>query len=308
MTPILPLLAAAASLALASGPANAVPKGAPDARPPASTASGPGTLGSTDFSYTGAARLRALPAEGVPAPGPIVSFSAALPAVGRITDLGLLAQTGRKNLYSYNDTREQHDAFLVMWAPILSAAGFTPGQPTREHSLSVLPYEGGDDLVVREFLAEPLQFKPKDEPDRLANLAMVAGAARDAGFPVIANYLVDHPYLLPTYALYYVTHGADKLEREVQVRVLKKEGVDPAVLERAGLKVLQSKDDFVTVYIGQEVGMVYRAADELPDLQLKIDEFKKFIAGQGGRFLEAKVTALPPGSWRKYVADLYFFF
>ena len=38
-----------------------------------------------------------------------------------------------------------------------------------------------------------------------------------------------------------------------------------------------------------------------------IADFKKFIAEQGGSFIEAVVRELPPGSYRNFEADLYFF-
>ncbi|MBI4667966.1 MAG: hypothetical protein HY747_02085 [Elusimicrobia bacterium] len=224
-----------------------------------------------------------------------------------LTDLHLLARSARKNLFAATDNQQEHEAFLNMWTLILREAGFVPGQATRNSVYSILPYEGPNNTVVRQFLADPMQYKPKDDADRLANLKKAADFLRGNNLPVITSFLVDSELLLKTYSLYYVTAYDEKPEHEIQLRILKKDGADASVLERAGLKVLQSVNNLVVVYLGPEVGMVYRTADKLEDLQVKILEFKKFIEEKGGVLIEVKVTELPPGSYRRYVADIYFF-
>ncbi|MBI5624464.1 MAG: hypothetical protein HY924_11855 [Elusimicrobia bacterium] len=283
MTSLVSILAAAAALSFA----------------------GQGPVGSTEFSYSGVRELKTLSLSVPVRPEAVPVFGQA--AAGRIKDLHLLAQTGKEVVFSYAKTQAEADAFVSMWTPILAGAGFKLGQPSSEAGITVLPYSGRDGMMVREFLADPLQFKPKDEADRLASMAVVDKGLEDAGLAPFAAFLVDNEYILPTYAFYYATAKADKPEHEVQVRVLKKEGADRAVLERAGLKVLQQKEDFLTVYIGPEVGLVYRTGNTPDEIKTKVEEFKKFIAGQGGRFIEAKVSELEPGSYRKFAADIFFF-
>ncbi|MCX5794133.1 MAG: hypothetical protein NTY77_01385 [Elusimicrobia bacterium] len=271
------------------------------------------TLGSQGFGYLGFQQLRQMLPAGAPSvPGRAVGLTLTVPE--KVTDSYLLPRAGKQSLYSYPKNAAENQAFLDKWTKILGRAGFTPGaNDYEENIISVLPYTGSDGLVIREFMAEPMQFKPKDPADLLANMEKISDAVKAAGLPIIASFTSDFEFYLPTYHLYYLTKGNAKANEEVQVRILKAEGVDAKILEKAGIQVLQQAKDYsntidiITVYIGREVGLVTRSADKREDLDTRIADFKKFIAEQGGGFIEAVVRELPPGSYRNFEADLYFF-
>ncbi|MDD5629938.1 MAG: hypothetical protein PHU21_12795 [Elusimicrobia bacterium] len=265
------------------------------------------------FTYTSFQQLRQM----LPAGSPSVAGRAmGLTSVvtENITQGYLLPRAGRQSLYAFPKDLAQNQAFLDRWTGILKRAGFTPGpNEYQKDIISVLPYTHADGLALREFMADHMQFKPKDPADLLANMEKISGLVQAAGLPIIASFTSDFEYSLPTYHLYYVTKGSAKENEEKQVRILKAEGADPKILAKAGVQVLQQIRDYSdtmdirTVYIGREIGLVTRSADKREDLDTRIADFKKFIAEQGGSFIEAVVRELPPGSYRNFEADLYFY-
>jgi hypothetical protein len=162
-------------------------------------------------------------------------------------------------------------------------------------------------------MAEPSQFKPKDPVDLQANMETISALVKKAGLPIIASFTSDLDFYLPTYHLYYLTDYKEKDNEEIQVRILKAEGVDASIFTKAGVQVLQqvmANDDstnIFTVYIGREVGMVTRSADTRADIDAKVADFQKMITDAGGSFIQAVVRELPPGSYRNFEVDLYFF-
>ncbi|MDD5656925.1 MAG: hypothetical protein PHF00_06680 [Elusimicrobia bacterium] len=265
----------------------------------------PAAAQTAGFGQVSLPQLRRAAASAASAPGAPVAPAAL--AYERLTAGHLAAQTARHELLSFTQNLAQHKAFAAMWTKILARAGFTPGQPKYD-LLSVLPYSGNEGLVIRDFMAEPRQFKPKDEADRIANMEKIAKLAGKNGLPVFAAFLLDFNWHLPTYSLYYTTPAKARPEEEIRLRFLRYEGkLDTSILtEKAGVKVLQTVDDYLTVYLGPQAHVVQRSANTRKELDERMDELKKLIAGQGGKFLDAVVREMPPGSWRKFEADLYF--
>ncbi|MBI5241445.1 MAG: hypothetical protein HY926_13310 [Elusimicrobia bacterium] len=279
---------------------------------PARLVSAQESLGSIGFEYMGFQHMKAaLPPSAAILPGQ--AEGVALTAPEKVTEPYLLPRASKSHLYAFPKDAEQNKAFVDKWNRILVHNGFLPGAYDFKDGISVLPYTGNDGLVIREFMAEPMQFKPKDPVDLQANMEKISAAVKAAGLPVIASFTSDFDFYLPTYHLYYLTKRAEKDNDETQARILKKEGVDASILAKAGVQVLQQAKDFsgeidiITVYIGREVGMVTRSADKREDIDTRIADFKKFLAEQGGTFIEAVVRELPPGSYRNFEADLYFF-
>jgi hypothetical protein len=272
------------------------------------------TLGSIGFEYLGFQHMRAaLPPAASVMPGRALGVTPTAPE--KVTAGYLLPRSGKQRvLYSFPKNMDENQAFLGRWTGILERAGFTPGaNEYKENIISVLPYAGNDGMVVRDFMAEPMQFKPKDPADLQANMDKISAAVKAAGLPVIASFTSDLEYFLPTYHLYYVTRYNEKSAEEKRLRILKAEGVDAKILEKAGVQVLQQamafdgSIDVRTVYIGREIGKVTRWGDTREDIDKKVAGFKEFLAEQGGTFIEAVVRELPPDSYKNFEVDLYFF-
>jgi hypothetical protein len=280
----------------------------------ASFAAAQETLGSMGFGYLNFQQMRQM----LPAGAPSLAGKAAgqaLTVSEDITNLALLPQATKKNLIAFPTSQDDNQAFLDKWTAILAHAGFTPGaNDYQPGSMSVLPYTGNGGLAVREFLADPAQFKPKDPADLQANMQTISGLVQKAGLPIIASFTSSgFDFYLPTYHLYYLTDSKEQANQETQVRILKAEGVDAAIFAKAGVQVLQqvmATDDstnIMTVYIGKEVGMVTRSADTRADVDAKVADFQKAITDAGGSFIQSVVRELPPGSYRNFEFDLYFF-
>jgi hypothetical protein len=259
-----------------------------------------------DFHFIDVPEVRGF----APAAPALVALESAAPLMEGVKQGFLLPNADRqRNLLSYPKNAAENKAFVDLWSGILSKAGFTPGKNDYRTDLgmSFLEYSGKDGAVVRGFMAEPRLFKPKDPVDLKASMALVSAAVEDAGLPIMASFTSEMEHFLPTYHLYYVTKPGIRPEDTVQVRLLKAEGADASILANAGVRVVQQVDGFFTVFIGPDLGMVTRSSDDRAVVEKRIEEFKAFIVAQGGRFITAVVRELPPGSYRKYEFDLYFF-
>ncbi|MFA6003078.1 MAG: hypothetical protein WC881_03325 [Elusimicrobiota bacterium] len=232
----------------------------------------------------------------------------------KITESYLLPRAVKKQLVASAREMGQHAAFVNMWSKILTRAGIKPGVPQfSPEGLSVLPYDAGSNLAVREFQADPMQFQPKDEADLIANLEKISGAVKQAGLPIISSYIMEiamhAPTLdqetinVPTYDLYYLTEANDREEKEVRIRILKEyTRLDAAIMERAGVKVLQQPNPYLAVYVGPEIGLITRYPASA-ELAAAIARIRSNIEANGGKFIDFKAWPLEGG---RLQVDAYF--
>lgn len=257
------------------------------------------------FHYTSLKELRALPPSAeLPAP-PDPGAGRPLPAADVITDARFILQAGRSDLYGWADDAGRAAEPAAYWTAALKAAGVAVGPMTFKDGMFVLPYKTGDGRLVRRFLADERQFAPKDEGALRANMAATMEALRKAGLTPLAARVLDVDFMLPTYEVLYLTSPASKPELEKQLRVLKTEGdIDASVYAKAGLTVVQTPQPWLTVYIGPEAGYVSMAAATKERAAEKLAERGKFLAEQGLRVIETRVTPVDEADF-KFVVELY---
>lgn len=252
------------------------------------------------FSYVGVQQLQQL--------------DLAVPAVkaeassDRIEKPHLLAQCGRTVLFGYADDEAQLAEAVGYWTKVLAEAGIQAGKPTYQHGMYTLPYDAGG-LVLRDFLAEPKQFKPKDEASLRENMALIAGALHQRGLRVVSAKVVNLEFMLPTYSLIYLTKPEEKAEHEAQVRVLKRgEDIDFDLLAEKGVDVLQKPETWMMVYVGKELGFVSRLAKDAADAEKKLKERVELLAKMGKVFIGSRTHPLTePFEDFKLLVNIYFY-
>jgi len=264
-------------------------------------ASGPALLGSAQFNYIGISQIRELDKAGIP----VLSSS----AQDKIDKLHLLPLCAKSRLIGYADTEAQAAEGAAMWTKILSNAGIKVGKPSFENGMYLLPYEAPGGLEVREFMAEPRQFKPKDEDSLRGNMGMALGEMKKRNIPVIASFVVDIQDLLPTYSIYYLTKADQNEDYETQVRVLKPgDDIDFDILQKAGVDIIQKPETWMMVYIGKKVGFVSRIAKTQEEAEKKLKERVELLTGMGKVMIGSRIALMSePYEDYKYFVNIYFY-
>ncbi|MEK7857714.1 MAG: hypothetical protein AAB320_01110 [Elusimicrobiota bacterium] len=257
------------------------------------------TLGSIPFSDLGLRQVQS---------------AAAAPSVlgapqDRLSKGYLLAQSGKEVLFGYADTDAQFEEAVALWSAILSGAGITPGKATFKSGFYTIPYKTADGSVIRDFRAEPRQFKPKDDASLRDNRAMVLSALAQRQVSVLTSYVLDLEFLLPTYNVYYLVKPQARTEDESQVRVLKPgDDIDFELLRRAGLDILQTPEKWMMVYFGREVGYVSRIGKTREEIEKKVKERAEYLVSQGKVMIGTVIEPLTePFEDYKFGAGLYFY-
>ena len=227
----------------------------------------------------------------------------------RVTRLELLPQCGNHKLLGFAKTDAEYAEAAAMWTKLLADAGARVGAPARSGEMYTIPYETVDGTVVRQFWAEPRQFKPKDDASRKANQAMLLGELHKRSLPIVASYLVDTEVLLPTYVVYYLTKEQPRQEEETQLRVLKQgDDLDFDILENAKIDIVQKPETWMMVYFGREVGAVTLAAKTQESAQQKLKDRVDLLTKAGKVMIGSRIAPLPePFEDYRYYVSLYFF-
>lgn len=224
-----------------------------------------------------------------------------------ISSYHLIAQAGREVLFGYAQTPAEAAEATAYWAKALSEAGVTPGAPTYADGMYTLPYKAAGGRVIRDFLADPRQFPPKDEPGLRANMALAQAALTKAGLSVVSARVVKVDALLPTYSLFYLTKPDANPDHETRLRVLKPgDDLDADIYRKAGVEVVQTPEPWMMVYLGPEVGYVTVIAKTHDEIVEKLNKRKEYLVSAGKRMIADKIEPLDDADY-KFAAAIYFF-
>lgn len=258
----------------------------------------------SDFHYTSAADLKAGSVELPPLPP--VDEGRPVGGSDVITEAHILVQAGKTVLFGHADTPEQAAAAAAYWTAALKPQGVEVGPVEYKNNFFTLPYKTADGRVLRYFLAESLQFPPKDEAGLRANMAASLAALGQAGLTPVSARVVNLDFLLPTYAILYLTQPNENRELEQQLRVLKTgDDMDPAVFAAGGVSVVQTPKPWMMVYIGPEAGYVSMAAGTRTRALEKLKARTDFLEKEGKRILDTKITHVDQGDYQ-YLIEVYF--
>jgi hypothetical protein len=261
------------------------------------------SFASTDFKYMGIKAVQE-------------TAQAELPAVkaqpqDRIEKAHLMVTCGKDKLIGRADTEVQYQEAVSFWRSILTSAGIEMGQTEFKDRLIFMPYKTQDGSVIRDFRADPKQFKPKDDADLRANKDLIEGQMGKAGYKIIASHVIYVDFILPTYKTYYLTKPDEKPEREDQARILNHgEDIDFDVFEKEGINILQKPKSWMMVYLGPELGFVSLIGKDRADIDRKVKERVDYLVGRGKKMIDTRIHELKPeDQWQdyKFQGNIYFY-
>ena len=212
---------------------------------------------------------------------------------GEITRLNLLAQTAKSLLFTYADTEALFTEFTVMWKPILEKFGLKPTTTEYKNSFGTLNYESADGLVVRDFMAEKLNYDALD-PAAIKKLQHeLLEPLEQAGMTPLASFTIKNEIFRPTFNIYYLTKPDENQDHEVQLRhLMNGDDIDYDLLQNAGVKIIRKDASFSMVYIGKLLGFKSKLAADEAAANAKLADYKKFLTEQKKEFIGARVAKL----------------
>lgn len=231
-------------------------------------------------------------------------------AQDRTTKAHLLVQCGDDTLLGFAKTDAEYKEAVAYWRGVLAGAGLTAGEPRIDGDMYFIPYASPDGRVLRRFVADARQFKPKDEAALRENMDATVGAMGSAGLRIVQSGVLELEYMLPTYAVYYLTEKKETRERETQVRVLARgEDIDFDIVEGA-VTILQKPKSWMMVYLGPEVGQVWRIGKTREEIEKKLAERVAWLVEHGATMIGSRIHEIPEADrWDgyRYVSMSYFF-
>jgi len=251
------------------------------------------------FNFMGVKALRA--------EKPVAAVEPAARPADVVVKSHMYIQAGKEVLFGHADTPEQYAEAVAYWTEVLEAAGIQPGVPTYKDTFFTLPYKTADGRVIRAFVAEARQFPPKDETGLRANMALAQKSLAAAGLTPVTARVLNLEYILPTYAVLYLTKPEAKPEHETQLRVLKQGGdIEMDLVALSGVKVMQKPEPWLLVYVGAELGSVGLWAKTPADLALKLQARKDYLVKAGKKMIGEKFFPIDHDEY-KFGVELMFF-
>lgn len=231
---------------------------------------------------------------------------------GEITKLHLLAQTSKKVLFTYAKTEAEFKEFTDKWTPILGKFGLKVTGTEYKNEFGTLKYESPDGLVVRDFMAENMNYDALSSTTMAALQHELLEPLEQAGMTPIAAFNIKHEALRPTFSIYYLTKPEENMDHELQLRQLKNgDDIDFDLL--TGAVTLVKKDaSFSMIYIGKLLGFKTKLAADEAGIAVKLADYKKFLTENKKEFIASKTYKLdPPIAYSdvklNYLVNIYFF-
>lgn len=219
----------------------------------------------------------------------------------------LIAQAGRDAVFGYAQTPEQAAEAVAYWSGVLRQAGVTAGAASFKDGLYIIPYKTADGRVIRDFLADPKQFPPKDEAGLRANMALARAELTKAGMDVVSTRVINVDAMLPTYSVFYLTKPDQNPDHETRLRVLKPgDDLDFDLYRKAGVNIVQTPETWMMVYIGPMVGYVTVIGKTREAVVEKLAKRKEYLASLGKVMIGEKIEPMDDAEY-KFAAALYFF-
>ncbi len=223
-----------------------------------------------------------------------------------IASTHMLVSAGKYSLLGFAHTQAEADEATAYWTGVLKAAGIATVAATFDGGMYQIFYKTDDGRVIRDFVADPLQFPPKDAAGLRADMALTAGALKKSGHDVVAARVLDLDIILPTYSVLYLTRPDEIPEHEARLRILKAGfDIEFDIFRGAGVDVVSTPKTWIMVYIGPEVGQVSMVAKTQEEIDAKVVARREFLLGQGKRIIAERREPIDDAEY-KFGAALYF--
>lgn len=270
------------------------------------------TLGAAGFNDISAADIRALKTE-VPVPALQQEETAKCGHVsGEITQLHLLAQASKSQVYSYAATEAEYNEFKAMWTPIIEKFGMKVISAEYKNSYGILKYESADGRVIREFMGEKMNYDALSAEAMKKEQHMLLEALEAKGMTPVAGFMIKHPAFRPTFNVYYLTKAEENADHEIQLRQMKHgDDIDFALVANS-VTLVEKDADFSMVYIGKLLGYKAKLGADEAEIQAKLADYKKFLIENKKEFIGARIEQLKEpftigDHTYKYAVGMYFF-
>lgn len=228
------------------------------------------------------------------------------------TKLYLLAQTSKNILFTSAKTEAEFKEFVAMWTPILGKFGIKVTATEYKNEFGTLTYESPEGYVVRDFLAEKMDYNALD-PVAINKLKHeLLEPLEQAGMTPIAALDIKNEVFRPTFMLYYLTKPVENQDHELQLRQLKNgEDIDFDLLTNS-VTLVKKDAAFSMVYIGKLLGFKSKLATDEAAAAVGLTNYKKFLAENKKEFIASRTLKLdePFTSGNltfKYLLNMYFF-
>lgn len=249
----------------------------------------------------------------LPAPSITAAVSAKCGHVsGEITKLNLYAQAAKSQLFTYAKTETEFKEFTDMWTPILNKFGMKITGTEYKNEFGVLKYESADGRVVRMFLAEGMTYDALNVPAMEKLKHELLEPLEQAGMTPIAAFNIKNEIFRPTFNIYYLTKPNENADHEVRLRQLKNgDDIDFDLLANA-VTIVKKDASFSMVYIGKLLGFKAKLAADEAGINLKLAEYKKFLAENKKEFIASRTAKIEPAfvvgeHTYNYFVNMYFF-
>ncbi|OGS10709.1 MAG: hypothetical protein A2234_08710 [Elusimicrobia bacterium RIFOXYA2_FULL_58_8] len=205
-----------------------------------------------------------------------------------LTRLHLMPQAYKSAISSFVKDDKEFAEFTSMWNPILQKAGFAIGEISfrADIKLAVINYTSPQGLVLRRFMADPLNYDALNPTDmhNLRQELTVSLSKND--MPAAASFYIKSELFRPTFVIYYVTKGGENDDHEKQLRIFKPgDDIDYDLLQKAGVNIVKRDNAFTMVYAGKLIGFKSRVAVDETAAAVKILEFRKYLAENKKEFI-----------------------
>lgn len=250
----------------------------------------------------------------IEAPAPVLQKSEAAGGhvTGEITKLHLLAQTSRNLLFTYARTEAEFKEFVDTWTPILGKSGIKVTGTEYKNDFGTLNYEAPGGLVVRDFMADKLDYDALD-PAAMKKLQQeLLEPLERAGMTPIASFNIRNEVFRPTFNIYYLTRPEENMDHEAQLRQLKNgEDIDFDLLGGA-VNIVRKDASFSMVYIGKLLGFKTKLAVDEAGIAAKLADYRKFLTENKKEFIASRTYKLDkPIEFSdiklNYLVNIYFF-
>lgn len=249
----------------------------------------------------------------VPAPAPLQNSSVKCNHVaGEITQLHLLAQASKSQLFTYADTEAKFNEFKAMWQPILGKFGMKVVSTEYKNNYGRINYESPDGRVVRDFLAEKMTYNALDPADVKKVQHELLEPLEQAGMTPIASFTIKHEAFRPTFNIYYLTKPEENMDHEAQLRQLKTGDDIDFDLLTGPVNLVKKDTSFSMIYIGKELGFKSKLGTDEAAIAVKLADYKKFLLENKKEFIASKTYKLDKplefsGIKLNYYVNIYFF-
>ena len=240
----------------------------------------------------------------------------AAPLSFKITDKNsyLMPVTAAHKIISYPKTKAQFEEFSAKWKPLLLQNGLNPAKTfyDEDNSFGYIEYESPDGYVIRDFIADKMDYDALN-PDAInAVKNQVKTALSKANLETVALLDMNMSIFRPTFRQYYLTKYNENADKEIRIRLLDLGYGDDFDVVKNRLNIIRVDRNIQVFHIGSRMNCKWKIGKNEKDMSEKIAAYKEYLKENGYEFVGHKTHEMEaPADFggEKYtlLANIYFF-